>query len=421
MSFESFASANSLLLIAGFIIAFIFGAVANKTNFCTMGAVSDWVNMGDMSRFRAWLLAIAVAIIGVVVMEKVGLIAVDDSFPPYRSSSLVWLENIIGGLTFGVGMTLASGCGNKCLVRIGGGNIKSIFVFLIIGIIAYFMVVPLPGTDQTLYSLFFYSWTNPTAISLENGQDLGSIIAGSDGAVTARLVIGLVLAAVLLAFIFKSKDFRSSSDNVWGGLLIGLCVLAAWYVTSNIMVNAEGDALTLTDYYGEWDMLAESDEGKPASGRGLGSQSFTFINPMGQAFGYGLSGFSSALLTFGLLAFFGVIAGSFVMSLITKSFNVEWFLNFKDFLTHVIGAVLMGFGGVLAMGCTIGQGITGISTLALGSFITFVAITFGSAITMKIQLYKMIYEEEATFGKALITGLADMKLLPDSMRKFDKV
>ncbi|MEZ5536156.1 MAG: YeeE/YedE family protein [Thiolinea sp.] len=421
MTFASFEAAQWFMLAAGFVIAFIMGAIANKTNFCTMGAVSDWVNMGDMGRFRSWLLAIAVALIGVVALESVGLVEADNSFPPYRAGNLIWLENLLGGLIFGVGMTLASGCGNKCLVRIGGGNIKSIFVFLVIAVIAYFMVSPFPGTDATLYSTLFYPWMNPLSVSLESGQDLGSMISGAEGALNTRLIIGLVLGVILLGFAFMSAEFRSSRDHVVGGLVIGLCVLAAWYVTSNIMVDADGDAMKLTDYYSEWDMLAESDEGKPAAGAGLSSQSFTFINPMGQAFGYGLGGFNSALLTFGIMAFFGVVAGSLVWSLISRTFRIEWFASFKDFITHIIGAVLMGFGGVLAMGCTIGQGITGISTLALGSFITFIAIVLGSALTMKVQLYKMVYEEEATLGKSLVAGLADMRLLPNGMRKLDKV
>ncbi len=112
------------------------GAVVNKTNFCTMGAVSDMVNIGDYGRFRAWLLAIAVALIGVVVLESFSLVNINAAFPPYRSGELIWAENLLGGLMFGIGMTLASGCGNKCLVRLGGGNLKSVFVILIIAVIA---------------------------------------------------------------------------------------------------------------------------------------------------------------------------------------------------------------------------------------------------------------------------------------------
>ena len=107
--------------------------------------------------------------------------------------------------------------------------------------------------------------------------------------------------------------------------------------------------------------------------------------------------------------------------LISKSFRIEWFVSFKDFIYHVIGGVLMGFGGVLGLGCTVGQAITGVSTLALGSFLVFISIVFGSALTMKIQYYKMVYEEEATFFKALIAALADMKLLPNSLRSLEAV
>ena len=112
MVFDSFASAQSFFLWSAFAIALVMGLVANKTNFCTMGAVSDWVNMGDTGRIRAWLLAIAVAMLGVVILEKMGLANIGNAFPPYRANQLIWAENLLGGLLFGIGMTLASGCGN---------------------------------------------------------------------------------------------------------------------------------------------------------------------------------------------------------------------------------------------------------------------------------------------------------------------
>jgi hypothetical protein len=141
---------------------------------------------------------------------------------------------------------------------------------------------------------------------------------------------------------------------------------------------------------------------------------------MGQSLGYAASGFDKTYLTFGILAAFGVIAGSFFWSIVSKSFRIEWFASLRDFVNHFIGAILMGFGGTLALGCTIGQGITGVSTLAAGSFITLIAIIFGSAMTMKIQLYKMVYEDASIFS-AFVTGLADMKLLPSRLRRHDVV
>ena len=420
MTFESFADSFSFFLWSTFVISVILGAVVNKTNFCTMGAVSDLVNMKDFGRFRAWLLAIATAMFGVSILEYLGLVNVTATFPPYRETTLILGENILGGILFGIGMTLGSGCGNKTLIRIGGGNLKSIIVFAVIAAIAYFMTNPFPGSDVTLFSLLFYDWIRPLSITLEGNQDIGAILSG-DNTATTRLISGLVIAILLLIYIFRSVEFNSSKDNILGGLVVGLAVLSAWYISSNINVNAEDTLYSMGDYYQEWDMLAESDEGKPIQGRPLSPQSFTFINPIGQSYGYIQSGFNSALLTFGLMSIFGVIFGSFLWSLVNKSFRFEWFVDIKDFITHLAGATLMGFGGVLALGCTVGQGITGVSTLALGSILALVSIIFGSSLTMKIQYYKIVYEEEASFGKAFITALVDMKLLPESLRQLDAI
>jgi len=421
MTFESFAIGHSSILWLAFAIALIMGAVANKTNFCTMGAVSDLVNMGDSSRLRAWVLAMAVAMLGVTVLEAMSVFSLDATRPPYRGSNFAWLEYIIGGVMFGIGMTLGSGCGNKTLIRVGGGNIKSLVVFAIIAVCAYFMINPFPGTDKTLYSEVFYGWTSLTSISLSGKQDIGALVSsiGIGDTDTLRLIFGLVVAAALFFIVFRSADFRSNKDNVTGGIVVGLAVLAAWYVTGGFaMISADGDTYSWVEYASDdvWSLVEEGQ--RPP---GVAEQSFTFINPIGESLGYALSGFSSSVITFGLMSIFGVIAGSFLWSLISKSFRIEWFVDFKDFLTHSIGAILMGIGGVLSLGCTFGQGITGISTLSLGSILVFASIVFGSALTMKIQYYKMCYEDEATFSKALITALVDMRFLPSGMRKLDAI
>jgi uncharacterized membrane protein YedE/YeeE len=420
MTFESFPEGLSFFFWITFILSVVLGAIVNKTNFCTMGAVSDMVNMSDYSRFRAWLLAIGVATLGVAILEYLGMANVTSSFPPYRDGQLILGENLLGGFLFGIGMTLASGCGNKTLIRIGGGNLKSILVFAIIAIIAYYMLNPFPNSDKTLFSIFFYDWIRPMSISLEGSQDIGAILSPDDST-TTRMIAGLLVGIVLLFFVFKSSEFRASKDNILGGLVVGLVILGAWYLSSNVAINADDQLYSLSDYYEEWDMLADDDEGKPAQGRPLSAQSYTFINPIGQTYGYIRSGLDKTLLTFGLVSVFGVILGSFLWSVASKSFRIEWFFDTKDFVNHLVGAILMGFGGVLALGCTIGQGITGVSTLAVGSISALLAIIFGSALTMKIQYYKLVYEEEASFMKALVTSLVDMKMLPSSMRKLDAV
>ena len=394
------------VLLYGFVLAVVMGVVVNKTNFCTMGAVSDMVNMGDKSRFRAWLFAIVISIIGVIVMEYMGLVELDPMRPPYRAAVFDWSRYILGGLMFGVGMTLGGGCGNKTLIRIGGGNIKSIFVLVIAAIFAYLM------TKTDLYGVVFYSWMNPIAIDLAvsdiPGQDLGSLVAkaaGSTEVINFRLIAGGLFALLLLFYIFKSSDFFKSFDHVFGGLVVGLCVVGAWYVTGGPIGQ-------------EWLEEVEMMDQRPL---GVGVQSFSFTNPMGETLDYAINGAPSMMITFGMMALFGVIVGSFLYSVISRKFRIEWFNSFGDFINHSIGGVLMGIGGILAMGCTIGQGVTGFSTLAIGSMMAFTCFILGSALTMKIQLYKMVYENKASFLSSLITALIDLHLLPNGIRKLEAI
>ncbi len=401
------------IYLAGFILAAIMGATANKTNFCTMGAVSDWVNMGDTGRFRAWVFAIAVAIIGVMIMQLGGLVDMsltisnNTSQPPYRTPSFVWPRYILGGLIFGIGMVLGSGCGNKTMVRIGGGNLKSIVVFIMIGISAYLMLF----TD--FFYLAFLQWMAPISPTLTDygiaSQDLGAIaggVVGMEDTSTLYYIFAGAIGLGLLAWAFKSKDFRGSFDNILGGAVVGLVVVGAWYVTAGDMGQS-------------WLEEIEWMEQKP---RAFGAQSFTFIAPTGQSLYYLQTDPANfKLVTFAMVALVGVIVGSFVWALFTRAFRFEWFASGGDAVRHIIGGLLMGIGGVLGMGCTIGQGITGFSTLALGSILTFGSIVLGSALTMKVQYYKMVYEAEATFGKALVTALVDLRMLPAAMRKLEAI
>ena len=422
MTFDNFAVAHHAVLWTILIVAMVMGAVVNKTNFCTMGAVSDLVNIGDSGRMRGWLFAMTVALLGVIFLEASQLINVDASRPPYRAPNFAWIEYLVGGILFGVGMTLGSGCGNKTLIRIGGGNLKSIVVFAVIAVSAYFMVNPFPGTDKTIYSEVFYRWTNTLNISLAHKQDLGSfvnqVVPGMD-VITLRLILGGIIGVALLVFIFKSADFRSRFDNILGGATVGVAVLVAWYISAAMVTVVAGeDKYSWTQYTGDdvWVMLETNERPQDVA-----IQSFSFINPIGQVLRYGLNSFDERFLTFGVVSVFGIILGSLLWAVVSRGFRIEWFASVRDFFSHVAGGVLMGIGGILALGCTIGQAVTGASTLALGSFIAFAGIVLGSALTMKVQYYKMVYEGEATFGSALITSLVELRMLPASFRKHAKV
>ena len=366
------------VLAAVFAIAVVLGAIVNKTNFCTMGAVSDWINIGDSGRMRAWLFAIAIAMAGVAAMESAGIVNLaGETFPPYRSANFSWLRYLAGGAMFGIGMTLASGCGNKTLVRVGAGNLKSLVVLVIASLMAYLMMW------TPFYEKAFHPWVSATAIDLArhgmNTQQLGTVLSGLSGLPPSPLLnaaLGGALALGLFIYVFRSADFRGSLDNILGGAAVGLAVLAGWYLTG----GPPGQA---------WKEYAEFASQVPSR---VQVQSYTFISPMGDSVCYLLSPDNTALINFGVMALSGVIAGSFIYALITKSFRVEWFVSFKDFANHAVGGVLMGVGGVLAMGCTVGQAITGMSTLALGSLLTFFAIVIGAAATMKYQYWRMMQE-----------------------------
>ena len=373
------------VLIWGFFIALCFGAIANKANYCTMGAVSDWINFGDLDRLRAWTLSIAVAIIGIGVLEYLGLVDMtlttsnDTSNPPYRVANFVWLRHLLGGLMFGVGMTLASGCGNKTLVRIGEGNMKSLVVLVIMGLSASMMLF------TSIDYWVFLEWMQPLGVDFNDygigSQDIGSVVAGLIGAENPTLILllcALAIGSAQLVWVGMSSSFRKNGELVVAGLVVGGLVIAAWYLTA----GATGQELL--------EELEFMDERPYAAG----AQSLSFIAPSGHLTQYIYQGFAPGFLTFGVVTICGIIVGSLVYTLVFRKVRIEWFASRSDFLLHVLGAVLMGVGGILAMGCTIGQGVSGVATLALGSFVTVFSIIAGSAATMKYQYYLMMREDD---------------------------
>ena len=387
------------------ILGFILGFVVSKTNFCTMGAVSDWVNIGDLSRFKSWMFAAGIAILGVTILEYTSYINVNDSRIPYRNSVFFWPRYILGGLMFGIGMTYASGCGNKVLIRVGGGNIKSIVVLLVAGLMAYLM------TRTDFYGVVFHSWMSPISpdlakIGIED-QSLSTILSylfSSENLSNTKLLVGLIIASIVMLFIFKSGTFIKNTDNLLGGFVVGIVVIIAWFLTGSSLGQ-------------EW---IETNNFLDTPQPGVGMQSFTFINPMGETIIFLGNAADSFYLTFGVTALISVILGSFVYSITSNSFRVEWFASKQDFVRHILGAVLIGIGGVLSLGCTIGQGVSGVSTLALGSFITLISIILGAAISMKIEYYNAVYED-CSFFDSLRSSLADLNLIPNKFRTLEKI
>jgi len=353
------ASLAPLVTGGAFVLAFIFGAVGNRTNFCTMGAVSDWVNMGSLSRMRMWLLAIAVALIGTSALALAGVIDLSKSI--YPGPNFTWLSYLVGGFLFGVGMTLGSGCGSKTLIRVGAGNLKSLIVYVFLGIAAYMTLKGLLGALRV-------EVLEKAAITLPQGQDLPALLGVN------RAILAALIGGALIVFVYWSKEFRSSFDYTLGGVVTGLVVVGGWTV-SGVLGHVAEDPQTLQEAF------VRTNTGR--------MESFSFVSPLAYTLEYLMFWTDkSRVITYGIASAAGVIAGSAAYALATKTFRWEGFRDAEDTANHIVGGVLMGFGGITALGCTIGQGITGFSTLALGSIITFAAIVAGSAATMKYQYWR---------------------------------
>ena len=359
----------ALIAWSSFGLAFVFGAVANRVDFCTMGAVTDIVVSRDWRRMRMWLLAIAVAIAGATWLETAGLADLGKSI--YTAPRVVWMSHLVGGFLFGFGMTLASGCGSKLLIRAGAGNLKSLVVLIVLGLSAY----------MTLKGLFAVWRVNTLdTLRLDTSafgaahSDLSSVVSALSGVQTVKLALSLAIAVAVAAFVFFARDFRESRPMIAGGFIIGAIIVGGWFITGHLGHLAE-DPRTLEESF------VATNSGRP--------ESYSFVAPVAYTLELLLLwSDQSRIVTFGIAGVLGMAAGSAAVALATRRFRWEGFASIEDLVNHLTGGVLMGFGGVTALGCTIGQGLSGISTLAIGSFMALAAIIGGCVVALKYQYWR---------------------------------
>jgi uncharacterized membrane protein YedE/YeeE len=355
------------VLLAAFLLSFAFGAIAQRTHFCTMGALTDAVTMGDFTRLRQWALAIAVATAGFWALAALGQL--DPAKTLYSGNRWLWLSAAVGGMLFGFGMVLASGCGSKTLVRIGGGNLKSLVVFGVLGISAF-------ATLKGITAVLRVNTVDRVATEFAGPATLPHAIAAVAGgsAVAAGLAAGLVLASGLALWALRGPGFRTF-DNLLAGIGIGAIVSAMWWVSGHLGHLAEHPE-TLEEAF-----LATN------SGR---AEALSFVAPVAYSLDW-LMFFSDKgkLLTIGIVSVAGVVAGSAAIAIATRRFRWEGFGGPEDVANHLAGGMLMGVGGVTALGCTIGQGISGLSTLSATSFVAVAGIAGGALVALRYQLWRL--------------------------------
>ena len=358
---------STLVLWASFGLSVLFGAITQRTHFCTMGAVSDIVNMGDWARMRMWVMAMGVAMVGFNAMVALGWL--DASKSIYGGPQFMGLSALAGGLMFGFGMVLASGCGSKTLVRIGGGNLKSLVVFIVLGVAAF-------ATLKGITAVARVATVDAVTATFAASQDLPSLLAAPTGLAKGLLaaLLGSGIGGLLIVWALARAEGRSA-DNLLAGLGVGAIVAAVWWVSGRLGYVIE-DPNTLQEAF--------------VATNSRRMESLSFVSPVAYTLDW-LMFFSDKgkLLTLGIVSVFGVVVGSAAYSLLTKSFRWEGFRDAGDTANHLVGAVLMGVGGVTALGCTIGQGLSGMSTLSLSSFVAMSAIVAGAVAALRFQIWRV--------------------------------
>lgn len=364
MSPDEVRSLTQQVWAASLAISALAGFLIHRGHFCTMGAISDWVVMRDATRLRQWALAMAVAMLGFGLMAWAGWISPLNTL--YASPNLSWLSAVLGGGVFGVGMVLASGCSSKSLVRLGAGNLKSLVVLLA-------MAVAAMASMRGLTAVWRVNYLDPVNLDLTYGPFAGQWVAAFFGLSlpVSMGLCGVFVSFILLVWVAKERSFNTAFNWIIGAGL-GLVVVGLWWV-SGVLGFVPEDPETLAPLF----LTTQS-------GR---MEALSFTAPVAfwlDAFMYYSDG--SKRLTLGMVAVTGVLLGASVSALLEGSFRWEGFTQRADLVRHLLGGTLMGIGGVMAMGCTFGQGLSGMSTLNLSSLLAVLGIFAGATAALNWQL-----------------------------------
>src|SRR3954447_4418603 len=359
----SVIDAANLVVMAGLAIGLIYGVVGLLSGFCMMSSLRGWWADGDGRLARTYALAMGIAIVATQLLAANDVVDLGKSIylQPTFSVPLMFA----GGVLFGYGMVLANGCGSRALVLLGRGNLRS---FIVVTVLAIAAEMTLKGLIAPLrIALMQGSQTTATATSLPALLSGG----GLHGA-PARLLPALALGGALIAFAFAHAPFRRAPGQVLAGLIVGLLIAAGWFATG---------------YLG-------ADDFNPAP-----VASLTFIAPIADSVQYVMLS-TGLTLNFGITLVAGVVLGSLATALATGRFHWEAYSSPRHMMRSIGGAALMGAGGAMAYGCSIGQGLTGLSTLALASFVAVAGILLGSALGLRgmLRVQPLLAVQDARSG-----------------------
>jgi uncharacterized membrane protein YedE/YeeE len=373
----SIAARTDIVLLAVLVISVLFGLIGRASHFCTLGALGDWVHFGDLARLRMWALAAGIGTLGFHALVALGLVLPEWTI--YGSSIWLWGSALVGGALFGAGMVLSSGCPSKTLIRLGGGNLKSVVVLLVMGLSAWM-------TMRGLTAVWRVATVDQLALELSASQTLSELLAGWTGMDRQTLAawVGLGVGGGLVAWVIVSPEGQTR-EVLLGGLGIGGLVVAIWWVTGVFGHLAEHPETLQEDFLGS---INHRMEGLSlVSPLALGLEWLVFYSDR------------SRTLSLGIVAVIGIPLGSALHATWTRSLCWEGFHDVPDLRRHLLGAVLMGVGGVTAMGCSIGQGLTGLSTLGLTSLTAVFGIVVGAVPTLRYLAWR-VEQDALALGEA---------------------
>jgi hypothetical protein len=337
--------ANTVIL-AGLLIGLVYGSVGLLSGFCLMSSLRGWWAQGDSRLVRTYALALGVAIAATQLLAARQVVDLGKSIylQPTFSAPLMFF----GGVLFGYGMVLSNGCGSRALVLLGRGNLRSLVVVIVLAVVAQMTLkgVIAPGR------IFALQWTQVTS-PVTSLPALVSKLGVSEA--LARTLVVSVVSAALIIFAFAHAPFQRAWGQITAGVIVGLLIAGGWFATG---------------YLG-------ADDFNPAP-----VTSLTFVAPIADTLQYMMLS-TGLTLNFGIVTVTGVFVGSLATALATQRFHLEGYTSPSHMLRSIAGAALMGAGGATALGCSVGQGLTGLSTLALASFVAVAGIFLGTAIGLR--------------------------------------
>src|SRR3954463_7405992 len=356
----------SIVILTALVIGLVYGSVGLLSGFCLMSGMRGWLAEGDGRLVRTYALAIGVAVAATQLLAAAGLVDIGKSI--YLQPSFSVPVMFFGGLLFGYGMVLSYGCGSRALVLLGRGNLRSFMVVVVLAIFAQMTLKGLIAPPRI--AMVAASQTTTTANSVP-----ALLAAAGLSATAARMLAASIISAALIIFAFAHPAFRRSPGQVAAGIVVGLLVAAGWFATG---------------YLG-------ADDFNPTP-----VTSLTFIAPIADAVQYVMLSTGSTL-NFGITLVAGVVLGSLATALAPGRFHWEAYSSPRHMMRSIGGAALMGAGGAMAYGCSIGQGFTGLSTLALASFVAVAGILLGSALGLRglLRVQSLVPAQDALRSREL--------------------